>query len=104
MNIANGFFRLATPAEGHLDPNDASSFADHAIELLLLGVAAAGPRGSDRFAALLRRIACPVMQPTAEVIDGHLRSLEERGLIETTTDRNGTVTIRRTAAGADRLP
>src|SRR5690242_3425468 len=80
MNIVNGFLRLATPAERRLGPNEVSSFADHAIELLL-----------------------PVLQPTAEVIDDHLRSLEQQGLVETATDRNGTVTIRRTAAGARRL-
>src|SRR5689334_9548809 len=103
MNIVNGFLRLATPAERRLGPNEVSSFADHAIELLLLAIVAAGPRDRDQFADLLGRIACPVLQPTAEVIDDHLRSLEQQGLVETATDRNGTVTIRRTAAGARRL-
>jgi hypothetical protein len=106
MNTADDFIRLVAPvapSARRYDPNDGLLFADHAIELLLLGVAAAGPRGSDRFAVLLRRIACPAMQPTADVIDGHLRNLRERGLIEITVDRDGNAIIRRTAAGANHL-
>jgi hypothetical protein len=74
-----------------------------ALELALLGIVMARPLALDRIAELLQRIACPLLQPTADVIEGRLQDLARRGLLSIAADGVGPVVARRTAAGVRHL-
>ena len=77
--------------------------AEQALDLALLGITVAQPLALDRIAALLQRIAAPLLQPTADVIEGRLRDLTRRGLLAIAADKPGPAVTRRTAAGLRHL-
>ena len=77
--------------------------AEQALELALLGITVAQPLALDRIAALLQQIAAPLLQPTADVIEGRLRDLTRRGLLAIAADKPGPAVARRTAAGVRHL-
>ena len=74
-----------------------------ALELALLGIAMGQPLALDRIAELLQRIACPLLQPTADVIESRLQDLARRGLLSIAPDGAGPAVARRTAAGVRHL-
>lgn len=74
-----------------------------ALELALLGITMAQPLGLERIAGLLQRIACPLLQPTADVIESRLQDLARRGLLSIATAGTGPAVARRTAAGLRHL-
>lgn len=76
---------------------------EQALELALLAVTMAQPLPLDRAADLLRHIAAPLLQPTAEVIEGRLRELARRGLLAIAGEEPGPLVARRTAAGMRHL-
>jgi hypothetical protein len=77
--------------------------AEQALELALLGITVARPLALDRIAALLLRIASPLLQPTADVIEGRLRDLTRRGLLTIAADEPSPAVACRTAAGLRHL-
>jgi hypothetical protein len=74
---------------------------EQALELALLAVTMAQPLTADRAAGLLQRIAAPLLQPTADVIEARLRDLRRRGLLAIAAGQPDLV--RRTAAGLRHL-
>ena len=63
----------------------------------------AQPLALDRIGGLLQHIAAPLLQPTADVIEGRLRDLTRRGLLAIVADKPGSAVARRTAAGVRHL-
>jgi hypothetical protein len=76
---------------------------EQALELALLGITMARPLALGRIAGLLQRIAAPLLQPTADVIESRLRDLARRGLLAIVADKSGSAVARRTAAGVRHL-
>ncbi|HXE88338.1 MAG TPA: hypothetical protein VN524_16235 [Hyphomicrobiaceae bacterium] len=74
-----------------------------ALELALLGITMAQPLGLERIVGLLQRIACPLLQPTADVIESRLQDLARRGLLSISAAGTGSAVARRTAAGLRHL-
>ena len=74
-----------------------------ALELALLGITMAQPLALDRIAGLLQRIACPLLQPTADVIESRLQDLARRGLLSIAANGADPAVARRTAAGVRQL-
>jgi hypothetical protein len=72
--------------------------SEQALELTLLAVTVAQPLALDRAADLLQRIAAPLLQPTADVIESRLRDLGQRGRLAIAAG-----VVRRTAAGLRHL-
>jgi hypothetical protein len=73
-----------------------------ALEMALLGISMAQPLALDRIAGLLQQITCPLLQPTADVIDGRLQDLARRGLLAIASG-SGPAVARRTPAGVRHL-
>jgi hypothetical protein len=63
----------------------------------------AQPLGLNRIAGLLQRIACPLLQPTADVIESRLQELARRGMLSIAAAGTGPAVARRTAAGLRHL-
>jgi hypothetical protein len=73
-----------------------------ALEMALLGITMTQPLALDRIAGLLQQITCPLLQPTADVIDGRLQDLARRGLLSI-ANGSGPAVARRTPAGVRHL-
>jgi hypothetical protein len=86
------------PAFG-LPRRQSSMTPEQALDLALLGIAMAQPLALDRMVTLLQRVASPLLQPTAEVVEGRVQCLARRGLLAMADPGPSAAVVRRTAAG-----
>jgi hypothetical protein len=76
---------------------------EQALELALLAIAMAQPLPLDRVAALLTRIAAPLLRPTIDVIETRVQDLARRGLLVMAADRPRQAVVRCRGAGLRHL-